>query len=404
MLARVLRRSAGVAAAATASALLAGSASAQTAPPGLIVGVGNFSHIVSSIDRSIQFYRDVIGLELDGAVRTFSGDVVMKVGNLPPGANSLFATLKVPGSPMGVEIIEYRDIERKPAQPRFQDPGAAALQLTVRDIDAIVARVKKAGARINSAGGVPATIPGGSRVMFVQDPDGFFVELFQLAQPPATTAPASSNVIGGGFEVMIGDTAQTMRAYKALGFDLQVGTTYDGTTLLMDTAGTPGGQFKRSAATIPGSAVTMAFLEFKDIDRTPLRSRLQDPGSPILQLRASDISAVITAWKAAGGEVISTGGEPAALGPTKLILFRDANNLILEIIEAPPARSGDQETGVRPAASGPPATRTRPSSAPKYGGSEPIPVDSRPGRITVLGFRALDGRRGENRCSGLERV
>ena len=92
---------------------------------------------------------------------------------------------------------------------------------------------------------------------------------------------ASSNITGGGFEIMVADTDRTLRLYKdALGFDPQVGTTFDATKLLMDTAGTPGGQFKRSAATIPGTSVTMAFLEFKDIERKPVRTRFQDPGTP----------------------------------------------------------------------------------------------------------------------------
>jgi catechol 2,3-dioxygenase-like lactoylglutathione lyase family enzyme len=128
--------------------LLVRTAGAQTvAPQGLVSGVGNFSHIVASLDRSVEFYRDVIGLAVDGPPRVFAGDT---------------------------------------AQPRFQDPGAANLILTVRDIDAIVARAKKAG---------------------------FFVELFQPSRLPATTAPASSNVIGGGFEIMVADTDRTMRLY-----------------------------------------------------------------------------------------------------------------------------------------------------------------------------------------------
>jgi catechol 2,3-dioxygenase-like lactoylglutathione lyase family enzyme len=313
-------------------------ARAQTAAsPGLITGVGNFSHIVASLDKSVRFYRDVIGLELDGAPRLFSGTEAMKVGNTP-GAQSLFAALKVPGSAMGVEIIEYKDIDRRPAQPRFQDPGVANLILTVRDLDAIVARIKQAGAPINSAGGVPATIPGGSRVIFVQDPDGFFVELVQPAQPRATTAPASSNIIGGAFEIMVADTDQTMRLYQALGFSPQVGTTFDGNKLLMETAGTPGGQFKRSAATIPGTTMTMAFLEFKDIDRKPVRTRFQDPGTPVLQLRVQDIDAVTKAWKFAGGDILTAGAVPIEIGALKLIVFRDPNNLMLEMIQASAAR------------------------------------------------------------------
>ena len=101
----------------------------------------SFSHIVASLERSATFYSNVIGLEVDGVPRVFAGEVGMKVGNTP-GAQALFTTMKVPGSALGVEIIEYRDIERRLGRPRFQDPGAANLILTVRDVDEIVARAR----------------------------------------------------------------------------------------------------------------------------------------------------------------------------------------------------------------------------------------------------------------------
>jgi catechol 2,3-dioxygenase-like lactoylglutathione lyase family enzyme len=146
-------------------------------------------------------------------------------------------------------------------------------------------------------------------------------------------------VIGGNFEIMVADTDKTMRLYKeALRFEPLVGTTFDGTKLLMDTAGTPGAQFKRSVARIPGTSVSMAFLEFKDVDRKPLKTRTQDPGTPILQLRARDVDAVAKAWKAAGGEIVSTNGEPVTMGNGKLVLLRDPNGLMLEILPAPPPR------------------------------------------------------------------
>ncbi|MCU1335498.1 MAG: hypothetical protein JWO19_1079 [Bryobacterales bacterium] len=321
---------------ATVAALFMGTLVAQNVAQSPIIGVGNFSHIVANMDRAIEFYRDVIGLEMPGQPGAFSGNpAILNLGNTP-GAQSRFVALRVPGSALGVELIEYKDIDRKPVQPRFQDPGAANLILTVRDLDAIVARVKKAGAHINTAGGVPATIQAGSKVIFVQDPDGFFIELSQRTPVPETTAPATANVIGGNFEIMVADTGKTMRLYKdALGFDPQVGTTFDGTKLLMDTAGTPGAQFKRSVARIPGTSVSMAFLEFKDIDRKPIRTRTQDPGTPILQLRARDVDAVAKAWKAAGGEIVSTNGEPVTMGNGKLVLLGDPNGLMLEILPAP---------------------------------------------------------------------
>jgi catechol 2,3-dioxygenase-like lactoylglutathione lyase family enzyme len=319
----------------TGAVLFAGTLAAQSP----ITGVGNFSHIVADMDRSIAFYRDVIGLDLPAQPGAFSGNpAIMSLGNTP-GAQSRAAMLRVPGSALGVELIEYKDIDRKPAQPRFQDPGAATLILTVRDVDAIVARVKKSAGRIQTLGGAPAVIQPGAKAIFLQDPDGFFIELSQRTPAPETTAPASANIIAGNFEIMVADTGKTMQLYKeALGFEPQAATAFDGNKLLMDTAGTPGAQFKRSTARIPGTSVTMAFLEFKDIDRKPIKTRTQDPGTPILQLRTRDVDAVVKAWKAAGGEIVSTNGEPVAIGANKIVLLRDPNGLMLEILPAPQPR------------------------------------------------------------------
>src|ERR1700723_2968906 len=84
--------------------------SAQTpapAPAGDITGVGNFSHIVADLDKSLAFYRDVLGLEPAAAPRPFDANpAIMKLGNTP-GAQSRFVQVRVPGSAIGVEIIEY---------------------------------------------------------------------------------------------------------------------------------------------------------------------------------------------------------------------------------------------------------------------------------------------------------
>ena len=312
---------------------------AQTAAePGVVVGVGGFSHIVANVERSVEFYRDVLGLEMPNPPRAFdSTPWIIAMGNTP-GAQSRPAILRIPGSKLGIELIDYKDIDRQAAHPRFQDPGAASVILTVRDIDPLMAKFKAAHAHINSKGGEPATIVGanGSRghVVFVQDPDGFFVEISQRDPAPATTAPADSNIIGGAFEIIVADLDQTLHLYRdVLGFQTQPPTAFDGTKLMMDTAGTPGAQFRRSSALIPGTSVMMAFMEFKDIDRKPLHTRVQDPGTAILQVGVRDIDATVQALKAAGLTVISKNGEPVMNGASKFCLVRDPNNLYLELFQ-----------------------------------------------------------------------
>ena len=311
---------------------------APRAPAGAVVGIGNFTHIVSNLDRFLEFYHDVLGLELTAPARPWDTNAaILNLANAP-GAQYRFVSLKIPGSALGVEAVEYKDIDRKPVAPRLQDPGAANLILQVRDIDGLMARLNKAGARIVSAGGKPATIDRNgrkARVVFVQDPDGFFVELSQREAVPATPAPAASNVIGGSFVITVDDTDRSMRFYReALGFQPQVGASFEGTKLLMDTAGTPDAQFRRSASQIPGTTVEMVFLEFKNIDRKPMRTRFRDPGTAVLQLRVRDADGVMKLLKAAGGEVVSADGQAVNLGSAmRLALVRDPNNLFLELIQ-----------------------------------------------------------------------
>jgi len=330
-----LRRAIAMATAGSAIVHCAIAGAQTTAPSGLVVGVRNFTHIVASLDRSVQFYRDVIGLQTDGAPRVFAGDLAMKVGNTP-GAQSLYTTLPVPGSPIGIEIIEYKDIDRRPVQPRFQDPGAAIITLTVRDLDAIVARAAKSGVHVNTVGGAPMTMPGFARVIVLQDPDGFFVGLVQPFTIPETTAPASSNIIDSSVDIVIADTDRTARLYtEALGFEMRSATEWSADRVTMDVAGTPGAQIKRSIGRIPGTLKTMAFFEFKDVDRKPLQTRFQDPGTAVLQLLVRDVGAVTSAWKKAGGEVVTAGGVPVNLGNLTLAVLRDPNGVMLELISAP---------------------------------------------------------------------
>jgi predicted enzyme related to lactoylglutathione lyase len=222
-------------------------------------------------------------------------------------------------------------------KPRFQDPGAANLILTVRDLDSIVTKVKASEGRIQTLGGKPTEIPG-SKVIFLQDPDGFFIELSQRAVP--TTAPATSNVIGGGFEIIMEDADKTAKFWRdVLKFDLSAPTNWDGSEQMVNTAGTPGAEFRRVTARVPGTSVSMVFLEFRKIDRKKLNTKTQDPGTAILQLRSTDVDAVTAAWKVAGGEVISKGGVPAMIGgTTKIVLLRDPNGVMVEVLPAPVPR------------------------------------------------------------------
>lgn len=309
-----------------------------TAPSGEVVGVGNFAHIVADMDKSLAFYRDALGLETVMSQPFRPNPAIEKLGNTP-GGQSRFVALKVPGSALGVELIEYKDIERRPQRPRFYDPGAANLALRVRDVDALFARAMKVpGAKVITAAGKPVTIetPNGMlHVVFLQDPDGFVVELAGITganQPGDAAGP----ILGANFEPTVANSEQSVKFYNdLLGFNMQLGASFNANKQMAETAGAPGASFRQSSAPIPGTSARMTLIEFKDIERKPLQGRVQDPGTAILQLRVRDVVALTKKLKAAGVPVVTTGGEPVdVINGIKIAIVKDPNNLMLELIQA----------------------------------------------------------------------
>ena len=306
---------------------------AQNTATADVTGVGNFSHVVRDMDRAVAFYRDVLGLEV-GASQPFSPNpAIMRLGNTP-GAQSKMVQLRVPGSTMGVELLEYKDIERKVQSPRFVDPGAANIALRVRDLAPILAKLPGSGAKIITEGGEPATVNNG-KFIFLQDPDGFVVELAQTMPPADSKVPATSNVFGAAFELTVNDSEQSVKFYKdMLGIDMPLGPSFNDNQVMARTAGAPGASFRQSRATIPGSSTSFTLIEFKNIARTPLTGRVQDPGTAILQLRVRDVDALVKKMKTAGVPVVTTGGDTVEIRPgLKIAIVKDPNNLMLELIQ-----------------------------------------------------------------------
>jgi predicted enzyme related to lactoylglutathione lyase len=172
----------------------------------------------------------------------------------------------------------------------------------------------------------------GGRYTFVQDPDGFIVELVQPAD--AATRPGTGKVLGGVFELTVANSEESVKFYNdLLGFNMTLGASFNDNQTMASTAGTPGASFRQSRAPIPGTTVSMTLIEFKNVERKTLSGRTQDPGTAILQLRVSDVAALTAKMKAAGAKVVTTGGAPVSVGNLKIALVRDPNNLLLELMQ-----------------------------------------------------------------------
>src|ERR1700691_3056496 len=130
-----------------------------------VVGVGTFIHVVANLDKTMQFYGDRLGLELNGAPgpRAFAANAVVEGLYDAKGSQSRVAVFKIPGSPLGLEFVEFKDVTQKPFRPRLQDPGASLVAIPVRDVGSVMSKLKEDG----------ASVMGDA----VADPDGFYIQL-----------------------------------------------------------------------------------------------------------------------------------------------------------------------------------------------------------------------------------
>jgi catechol 2,3-dioxygenase-like lactoylglutathione lyase family enzyme len=313
---------------------------AQAPPGSVVIGSGSFSPIVKDLDKSLAFYRNLLEVSppAGAAPAAFGTDKALLNFLGTPTAQVRFNTVRIPGTTMNVEIVEFKDIDRKPVQPRLQDPGAVMLVLLVRDVDSLFNRLKKEGVSVVTTSGAPVNVGrrqgDKTRGVVIKDPDGFHIALLQLDPLAETTAPASSNVIGSRFALTVANTDQAMRIYRdQLGLTPQTQDFFSDRNV-DDFLNTPGAQLRHSTAQVPGSPLSVEFLEFKNIDRKPIVARIQDPGATRLQLRVRDTDATVKALQTAGGEVITTGGSggPIDMRGLRVAVVRELDNLFLVIM------------------------------------------------------------------------
>ena len=313
-----------------------GSAQPAKLRPG-VVRTGNVSPIIDNLDRSLAFYETLLHLQVapnrGGGPRPFMVNPGLHKMFGTTGATERHVDARIPGTSMGIEMIEFHDVDRRGARPRVQDPGQVTIVLLVRDVDALLSRLTAAGVPVRTPGGKPVPVRDGARSVLVDDPDGRPVELRQLASLPAS-APADSDIVGGRLAITVADLDKTVAVYRtALGFDVTPPTRFGVDPFIRTLSGVRG-EVRRATATSPGTGQLFELAEFKDVERTPLQTRLQDPGSVRLQVMVRGINEVTAAITRSGGAILSDGGVRASLPPNLWgITVRMPDNVYMSLLE-----------------------------------------------------------------------
>lgn len=158
---------------------------------GTPAGVWHFSFTVADIERSVAFYRDLLGFELVHRQEQANAYTSRLVGY--SDAHLKVAQFRVPGQPRGrsshdLELVEYVHPTGRRSEPEIRNPGEAHLAVVVDDIDAWHRRLADAGVTfVSTPNRISAGVNAGGATCYFRDPDDIVLELVQ--PPPAARAP-----------------------------------------------------------------------------------------------------------------------------------------------------------------------------------------------------------------------
>lgn len=152
----------------------------MSAAPFRVIAADHTGITVSNLERSLAFWRDVLGFELSHRPHQ-TGKLASEITGVP-GAEISIAVLKAPGHK--IELLEYlAPSDKKRVDLRPCDVGSMHVALTVDDLDAVLERIAASGWK---AAGEPQTLQAGPnagrRVVYVRDPDGTIIEFMQMPQ------------------------------------------------------------------------------------------------------------------------------------------------------------------------------------------------------------------------------
>ena len=316
-------------------ALLFMAGAAQPGEPLRLVSLSHFIHATTRLEPTLAFYHDVFGLDAP-APRVNSNPGVALLNN-KPGIGLRASSPKFPGETFAIEMTEFSNVDRKGGEARATDPGAIELILPVRDLDAVVAAAKAAGAPIVTRSGAPVVITtptGKVRAIVFRDPDGYLVRAVEApATLPGLVQP------GVSMAVAVKDMPATASFYRdVVGVDLAGQDTFVRDDAMADLVGAPAkSEYRMKSFVFPGTKdARMEFYEWKGMPRTPFHLRVPDPGASGWVARVSNIDAMMTAVNARHTPKLTP--EPVWFTKTISDIFiEDPNGMNLELFQNVPA-------------------------------------------------------------------
>jgi len=144
----------------------------------MILSTNHTSFTVSDVERSVAFYRDLLGFRLLSLAERPQGFAEIATGI--PGAHLKIAYLEAPGGHR-LELVQYLSPPGAKLDTRTNNVGSAHLALNVDDLRQVYQEFNAKGVRFK---GEPIEVPAGPNkgnlMVYMLDPDDFTLELIQI--------------------------------------------------------------------------------------------------------------------------------------------------------------------------------------------------------------------------------
>ena len=146
----------------------------------MINGIHHTSFTVSNMERSIAFYRDLLGMKVTWdsvqAGVQFKGPVADNVTNCP-GTEQRIVFLACGDS--RIELVEYTPTGKRQLDNKASDTGSAHVCFKTEDIQKLYRKLVENNVRLHC---VPQNLDF-AQVMYFRDPDGIVLEAAQGQLP-----------------------------------------------------------------------------------------------------------------------------------------------------------------------------------------------------------------------------
>ena len=159
------------------------------------------------------------------------------------------------------------------------------------------------------------------------------------AQPARTPAPPSSVTVGFMHAIHATNRVDATLAFYTHVFGVTTEIRPFENPAVPILTDSPGVKLRVAMLRLPGDGFNFELTEFSNVERTPARPSIVDPGAPHMKILVSDLAPVLAGLDEVGAPIVTRSSAPVRItdehGTFRAIFVRDPDGYLVEAVEVP---------------------------------------------------------------------